>query len=640
MKNLNSATIAKVAAIVVACPVFVVMLAPHAAWLIVLVASAGLDNLPDVSIPPGFGAVGTSLSYAFELVASGRGYVLACLVAVYAGLCLAACARSLRGNPARDVDGGILGSQSSVSSPRLLLKSCRAWGGEGAPVPGVSLGFVFGKALVFECVHAAICAPSGSGKTRGSVYLTADVLSFSGENSLMFTDPSLEIYATASECLRRRGYDVKLLDFENPRQGARYNPLKLVVDLHEAGDDAAAIDRANEIGSILFPEMGSENDVFARAAAGVFSAVAYVVATSPNVPDDRRNLSSVCDTIIAGTYGGDNGLLKEWLRSFGPGSAPVSMAATFLSSEGKMESSIAASVQDGLKPFGTPNMRWMTSASDLDVDGMLAARTATFLHTLGPSSQSNRIAALFLAQHWAETQRLGRRRGLRPFWVVADEFHSIPRFDLVHALEQGRKYGLHYVMYVQSFSGFDQYKTQKEDGKDAILANCDVQALYSTRSELDARYFEAIGGFRTVKAMSEGEQTGGAGRGGASRGLSEQKVPVWPAGSTISRSPAADGALVFQGAFGARKAGRYEVPVVDASRTFVARHFGTLGSREFEAESMNRVFDELEEHAAGLSLAVEGWCPDFGGGKDSGETPGDDPGVAADEFAAWDQWSS
>ena len=639
MKNLNSATIAKVAAIVAACPVFVVMLVPHAAWLIVLVASAGRDSLPAASIPLGFGAVGVSLSYASNLVASGRGYVLACLAAVYAALIVAVWVRTRRENPDRNVSNGVLGGESSVKGAGRLLRSCETWDGEGAPAPGVSLGFVRGRALMFECIHAAICAPSGSGKTRRSVYPTADALSFTGESNLLFTDPSLEIFAATSGCLKRRGYDVKLLDFESPRQGARYNPLKLIVDLHEAGDEAAAIDRANEVGAILYPTTGGENDIFASAAGGAFSAVAYTVATSPEVPDGMRNLASVADTITAGTYAG-TAPLKDWLRSFGPTSPQVAMAAVFLASEGKMESSVMGSIHDGLRPFTAPNMRWMTSASDLDVDGMLAARTATFLHTLGPSSQSNRIAALFLAQHWAETQRLGRRRGLRPFWVVADEFHSIPRFDLVHALEQGRKYGLHYVMYVQSFSGFDQYKTQKEDGKDAILANCDVQALYLTRSELDARYFEAIGGFRTVKAMSEGEQTGGAGRGGASRGLSEQKVPVWPAGSTISRSPAADGALVFQGAFGARKAGRYEVPVVDASRTFVARHFGTLGSREFEAESMNRVFDELEERAAGLSLAVEGWCPDFGGGKDSGETPGDDPGVAADEFAAWDQWSS
>ena len=638
MEKPKASTVAKAALLTAMCPLFVVVFAPFTAWLITLIATAGRGIVSAKIIPFGDGALQAYLAYSVQLVDTGHGYVLACLVAAYIGIIVAVWTKSKRDNPDRDVFGGVLGKERSVRDPRSLLRACEAWDGKSSPACGVSLGFVRGRALIFECTHAVICAPSGSGKTRRSVYMTADALSFDGENNLLFTDPSMEIYATTVEGLRARGYEVKLLDFENPRQGARYNPLKLIIDLHRAGDDAAAIDRANEVGATLYPTTGGENDIFASAAGGAFAAVAYTVATSPEVPDAMRNLASVADTLVAGTYAG-SAPLKDWLRSFGPSSPQVAMAAVFLASEGKMESSILGSIHDGLRPFTVPNMRWMTSASELDVDGMLAGRTATFLHTLGPGSQANRVASLFLAQHWAETQRLGRRRGLRPFWVIGDEWHSLPRFDLVHALEQARKYGLHYVMYLQSFSGLDQYRTQREDGKDAILVNCDVKALYSTRSDLDAQYFEKLGGFKTVRVMNEGEQRRGVSRDGSSRGLSEQKVPVWPAGETLSRNPATDGALVYQAASGPRAAGRYEVPTADAGETFVAEHFGTLGTREFEKVSMNRVFDELEERAAGVSLEVESWTPDFAqAAGEAAEGPeSTEDAISADEFAVWDR---
>lgn len=633
-KKLIGTAFAAVTAIAL-CIIGAVATAPSFAWLIVMLGSKGTVRMQPAgaSLMAADDKVGFCLEYARQLTEAGYGYSLIVIAGTIAAACVAVAAYSRTRNPKRDVANGVLGSQTVVSGRLPLLAKCRKWDGKEVPDhAGVVLGTVAGRSIVFECVHAAVCAPSGSMKTRGSVYPTADCLSAKGDSNLLFTDPSMEIYATASGCLAERGYSVRLLDLESPRQGGRFNPLRLIRDLHEAGDEAAAIERAREVGGTLYPTSGGENDIFARAAGGVFSAVAYAVATGEGVPDGQRHIWSVAKTVMAGTIDGSEPL-KDWLRGFGADSAVVSMSSTFLSSSGKMESSILSSLNDGLQPFTSPNMRWLTSGDEIDVDEMIEGKSATFVHTLGPGAAANRIAALFLAQHWAETQRLGRRRGLRPFWVIADEFHSIPRFDLVHALEQSRKYGLHYVMYVQSFSGFDQYRTQKEDGKDAILANCDVKALYRAGNEQDARYFEALGGFKTVRVKNEGEQRSGMSQGSTSTGYSEQKVPLWPQASLLARNPATDGALVFQSAQGGRDAGKYEVPIVDPSRTFTAEHFQTLGNVDFEKESMGRIFDLLEEKASRISLEVEGWTPDFEANKDDDKAKS---AVEADEFDAWD----
>lgn len=573
------------------------------------------------------------IAYAKASASAEGGIVpaLAWLAIVTGATVLFACYQAAK-SPKREVKGGVLGKQSSIKATNEIAAKCPMWNGKSEPPDGVVLGFVRGKAAVFECVHCAVCAPSGSKKTRGSVYPTVDALSFSGKNNLLITDPSLEIYCMAGKCLADRGYEVFLLDLENPRQGARYNPLKLIADLSEAGKGEFAEDQAREVGSILFPEKGNENDIFVNAAGGVFAACTFAVATLPEVPDGQRHIWSVVKTIMAGTLDGA-AALKDWIRRFGSESPIAAMAATFLASEGKLESSILASLHDGLQPFTSQNMRWLTSASDLDIDKMMAGRSAVFVHTLGPGAPANRIASLFLAQHWAETQRLGKRRGLRSCWVVGDEFHSLPKFDLPHALEQARKYGLHYAMYTQSFSGYDQYKTQKEDGKDAILANCDVKALYKAGSDLDARYFETLGGFKTIRTRNTGEQRQGVGRSGSSEGFSEQKVPLWPQGDILERSPEKDGVLVIQSAIGAREAGKFEIPVVDASRTFVSSHFETLGTPDFERKAIAETLDGLETKAAGIAIDVAGWQPDFEASKSEKTKAAE---IDGDEFAAWD----
>lgn len=538
-------------------------------------------------------------------------------------------------NPSSDrsVKDGVFGKQEVVSSKSDILLNTEHWNGKGKAPRGVAVGSVFGRSIIFDCNHAIICAPSGCGKTREGCYPTIDALSSGGENNLIITDPSLEIFVMTRRCLEKRGYETLLIDFDNPMQGLRFNPLKLITDLHKSGQQALAEDRAREIGSTLFPAHGNENDVFINAAGGAFAAVSYYVAASEDVPDKQRNLASVIKIINAGTMSG-TAPLKDWLRSFGEDSPQIALSATFLASESKMESSILGSIHDGLQPFNSSSMRWLTSESDIDIDDVITRQSAVFLHIVGPGNPNNKLASLFLAQHWAEVQRLGKRRGLRPCWVVGDEFHSLPKFTLVHALEQARKYGLHYVMYVQSLSGLDSYKTSTEDGKDAILANCDLKVLYKAGSEKDAKQFEIYGGYKTIKSQNKSRQSNASGK-GTSESYSEQKRELWPADEILNRDPRTDGVLVFSQNTKMKRKRKFEIPIKEVSKTFSADHFGTLGTPDYERSILERTFDELEEKARVTSIEVVGWCPNFESTK-STETIASE--IAYDEISAGEVW--
>ena len=613
-------------------PVFITILglpflAPFMALVIerqqIAYSPISLESLPSLINPLFY------FDYAFSLYESNHVATIASVFAV--SVCMIALAiMSYRfQHPDRDVKNGVLGKQRVLKNKAEIISSTSTWNGKSKPPYGVVLGHVNHKAVVFPCIHAAICAPSGAGKTRSSVYPTLDVLSYKSENNFVITDPSMEIYITSNKALLKRGYKIILLDLENPLNGKRFNPLQAVTNAYLSGNEAEAESRAREIGAILFPEKGGDNDIFINAAAGAFSAVAFLIATSPTIEAKDKHIWSVAKTLLAGTTNG-SGDLKDWIRSYGLNNPACTMAATFLASEGKLENSILSSLIDGLQPYTSKNIRWLTSVSDMDFQELLSTPTALFIHTLEPLSPTNRIAALFFSQHWSEVQKLGKRRNLRPCWIIGDEWHSVPKFSLVHAIENARKYGLHYIMYTQSFSGYDQYKTTKEDGKDAILSNCDIKALYKAGSILDAQYFEKLGGNKTVRTHSSNTSHGSAGSSNQSQSYAEHVAPVWAAGDVLARNPQIDGVLVFQSANNKTLSRKYEIPIKDVTKTFTKKHFETVGTPDFERKVIDSELSQLEKEAACKSLEVTAWVPDFT------KTNRSERLIEEDELRVWD----
>lgn len=526
-------------------------------------------------------------------------------------LCFSSLGSAIASQKDREVKQGILGDQKVFTKKRDILRKNYTWSGEGnPPVDGIAIGSVLGRTVIAPANHAAIIAPSGSGKTRGSVYQTIDALTYEGKNSLIVTDPSCEIYMMMAAGLEERGYPVHLLDFHASRRGSRYNPLAVIIERHRQGDTSSAEARAREIGDILCPETGNESDFFTRAAGGAIAAVCYLVATLDEVPDSKRNLWSVIQTILKGTQGG-TAKLKGFITSGGSESPAYVMASTFLTAADKVENSILSSLQDALQPFSSADMKYLTSASELGVTEVIEKPCVVFMHTLPKGNQANKIASLFLAQHLSETLRRGDRATLNPVFVVGDEFHAIPRFDLVTAVEQGRKYGLHYYMYVQSLAGFDGYSTRTENGKDAVLANADVKVLYKAGTPSDAAYFEVLGGKRTVQTRNTGTSSS-ANSSTSSEGFTECEVMNWPQGEVLARDPVRDGVLVFTNISGeAKRNGKFEIPVPDVTRTPMSRNFATFGDRAHEREVMSRIEAELEDKAARRLVVFAAWTPVF-----------------------------
>lgn len=71
---------------------------------------------------------------------------------------------------------------------------------------------------------------------------------------MVINDPKGELYAAASETLRKRGYKVYLLNLADPSQGMAYNPLQLIVKAWMQGDVETAMQLVNSLTYTLYHE--------------------------------------------------------------------------------------------------------------------------------------------------------------------------------------------------------------------------------------------------------------------------------------------------------------------------------------------------------------------------------------------------
>lgn len=526
----------------------------------------------------------------------------------------------------RTLEDGQLGRQRQITGKRAIARANILWdGGERSGGPAVCVGCINGKSVFAEALFSLAVAPSGSGKTRGSLFETLDYNTWGGQSNAVVMDPSLEIYAQSHAALEKRGYRVRVLDPEAVTDS--YNPIALLASLCRRGEHAAAQERAREIGGILFPSTGGENDWVMDDSAGAFAGVCYAIASDGAIPMESKNLWSCMATILEGTKGGDAGPLKGWLESKGAQAPQAVLSAAFRASTDKQESSIVSTLMAGIQPFATDSMRRLTSMSTFEMDELLEGRSVVFFRIGGPSDERNKFVSLFLASHWAEVSRRGAKRGsLRPVVVLADEAHVLPRFSLPVAVEQGRKYGYSFYMWLQSLSGLDKYKTAAEDGKDAILANCNVKVLYRAGSTADADYFSKLSGELTILSRTHGS-TRGDRSSSSSTGFSEQRQPVWSPGDLLHSDPQTQGVHVIKSLPGKpKRSGCFVIPMRDVTECPTARHFApAFGSREHEAAFITREIERLEERGPLLMNLPETWVPDFDGGdgQEAGEAPGD-----------------
>ena len=109
--------------------------------------------------------------------------------------------------------------------------------------------------------HSLIIGATGSGKTQGFVFPQVHSLAKARE-SMIITDPKGKIYEKTSLMLRKRGYQILLLNFRDPQNGNAWNPLALPYKMYKTGNQDKAIELLDDLAlNILYDDSNKPEEI-------------------------------------------------------------------------------------------------------------------------------------------------------------------------------------------------------------------------------------------------------------------------------------------------------------------------------------------------------------------------------------------
>ncbi|MEG2232783.1 MAG: type IV secretory system conjugative DNA transfer family protein, partial [Bacilli bacterium] len=336
--------------------------------------------------------------------------------------------------------------------------------------------------------HNLIIGSTGSGKTEMIVQPMVKMLAKKGE-SMIITDPKGEIYENNAEELRKRGYNVVILNFRDPQKGSAWNPLTLPYGLHKSGNK----DKANELlddlaMNILYDEKSQNQDPFwEKSSADYFSGIC--LGMFDDAKEEEINLNSInLMTTVGEDRVGSSTYIKEYFAAKDPSSPAYINAASTINAPTDTKGSILSVFKQKIKLFSSrENISEMLSHSDFDLKDIGRKKTAVFLVIQDEKKTYHSLVTIFIKQCYETLIDVAQENGGKLSYktnFILDEFANMPPLkDVTTMVTAARSRKIRFTFIIQNFAQLTQVYG-KENGE-TIKGNCG-NIIYLLSSEIAA----------------------------------------------------------------------------------------------------------------------------------------------------------
>ncbi len=324
--------------------------------------------------------------------------------------------------------------------------------------------------------NVVVVGGSGCGKTRGVVI--PNILQATG--SYIISDPKGNLYDKYATYLYEKGYVVKKLDFSNPMRSIHYNFFHYIRSVQDVLKISHMITYADDNENKRIDPFWDES-----ACILLQALIAYVRFTCKPNEWTLSNLLQLLtlaqinendDTIVSPLD-----VLFDNLRSVQPDHFAVKQYDKFKSGAGKTMKSIVITVFSKLGMYDTPEMAWMMSKDEIEVESIGTRKTALFVVVSDTDRSMDTMVNLFFTQIMNElclyADRKCKDQSL-PIHVrfIMDDFATnckIMEFPRIISSIRSRNISTMIMLQAESQlrSGYDK------DDK-TILANCDTYVYY------------------------------------------------------------------------------------------------------------------------------------------------------------------
>ena len=371
--------------------------------------------------------------------------------------------------------------------------------------------------------HTIIVGDTGCGKTRRVIIPSVKLLGKTGE-SMIISDPKGELYRKTADELRKKGYEIHVLNMRNPRNGDRWNPLTLIEDMYfspERDRKDRGLMMLDEIIDLMGEDVDSERDrywctvskQFIRAVSLTileyapchslsFSSLAVAASVLLKTVEKRIRADEASSTDSSG-YDEDVRTFLNFLsllpsdsviRQSYESTTTVSSLTTFTCISSQVQTMINMFVRE-------ESVRFLFSSSDFDIASI--GEKSTVLYIVLPDEMTTLypLATLFVHQIYSvlidEAFRNGGKLNNRVTFIL-DEFANFTRLrNISSVLTASRSRGMRFVLVIQDI---DQLEATYGSGASSIIySSCQNLIFMGCRNVRFLRELEALGGIYREK---------------------------------------------------------------------------------------------------------------------------------------------
>ena len=389
------------------------------------------------------------------------------------------------------------------------------------------------RALVdSDDIHCLMIGASGVGKTAYFLYANLEYASASGMSYLALDtkgDLARNYGAVAS---RYYGYKVSVIDLRNPTRSDGFNFLTLMnhyMDIaRKHPENLAARARAEKYAKILAKTIINpdgdaaqygENAFFYDSAEGLLTAIVLLLAEFAPPKDgepEKRHIVSAFKLVqdllaVPGGGRGKNGfhVLMDMLPSVHKARW---VAGAALTAADQAMASVMSTVLSKLNAFLDSELEQVICRDNpIDAERFASSKCAIFVVIPEEDPTKNFIASLMiqnLSRELFSVADENRGRLKNRVVIYADEFGTMPPFDVLSLFSAGRSRGLTLVPIIQSLAQLE--KNYGKEGAEIVCDNCQdtIFGGFAPQSKTAEALSSALGS-RTVLSgsVSQGKES-------------------------------------------------------------------------------------------------------------------------------------
>ncbi len=346
-------------------------------------------------------------------------------------------------------------------------------------------------------LNVLVCGGSGSGKTR--FYAKPNIMQASGV-SYFVLDPKGEILRATGNLLRRKNYEIRVLDLLDMSRSHCYNPFVYL------NDDNDVQRLATNLFKSTTPKGAQSSDPFWDTAAQML-LLALIFYLKYEAPEDEQNFPMVMEMLRAGEIDEENeseySALDRLFYTLGdkePNHIAFKYYKAYRSGSAKTLKSIQITLASRLEKFNLDSLAGLTVTDELELNLMGERKTALFAIIPDNDTSFNFLVSILYTQLFQQLFYVADHKygGRLPVHVhlIMDEFAnlSLPdSFDKILAVMRSREVSVSIIL-----QNMAQLKALFEKQWESIAGNCDEFLYLGGNEQATHKYVSELLGKETI----------------------------------------------------------------------------------------------------------------------------------------------